>query len=61
MMLPDTDLRYFPRRLVPFALEAGWQVHPEACPGDWAVLMQHTGVPVDVHEPRRLIAYAGAE
>lgn len=60
-MIPDLNIRYFPRKLVPFALEAGWAIHPESRPGDWAVIMEYVGkaaVPVEV---RRLCAYAGAE
>lgn len=72
-MLPETNLRYFPRRLVPLALEAGWVIHPESKPGDWAVIMVHEGVPVPpLPQPirgstksqgarsRNLVRYAGA-
>ena len=67
-MLPDEHLRFFPRRLVPFAMEAGWEVHPESKTGDWAVLMTRPAnalvEPREVVTPpasRRLVAYAGAE
>lgn len=63
MILPDTEIRFFPKRLVPFALEAGWRVHPESRQGDWAVLMtpaRDRPKPV-VIETRRLFKYAGAE
>ena len=62
-MLPDTDLRYFPRRLVPFALEAGWCLHPESDRTDWAVLMTHSegGREIEERPVRKLVMYAGAE
>lgn len=67
-MLPELDnLRYFPRALVPFAIEAGWQIHPESKQGDWAVLMTPCVAhprSVDVRpvrsKPRKLVTFAGA-
>ena len=67
-LLPDPYLRFFPRRLVPFAMEAGWEVHPESRTGAWAVLMTRPAnalvAPMEVviqPASRRLVAYAGAE
>jgi hypothetical protein len=53
-MLPDGNIRYWPRKLVPFALEAGWAVHPDAKPGDWAVIMVRAAVS-DFIRPSRQI------
>lgn len=62
-ILPDTDLRYWPRKLVPFALEAGWAIHPDSRTGDWAVVMEYVGTvqvaPTEFKRP--LVAYAGRE
>ena len=67
-LLPDHYLLFFPRRLCPFAMEAGWEVHPESKTGDWAVLMTRPAnalvEPMEVVIPpasRRLVAYAVAE
>lgn len=38
-MLPDIDLRYFPRRAVENAIEAGWKPFDQDRMDDWAVLM----------------------
>lgn len=65
-MIPDgNNIRYWPRKMVPLALEAGWAIHPESKTGDWAVIMHYVGGVVAAQEEqrpsRRLIAYAGAE